>query len=382
MGEHAKLLVVSHTGNYPLDVGGPQAVAHYVSLHLAKTGFGVTLYQRFRSLAEAEKWDGTPEAKGLRDAGVETVRLIADYSLKNLWKYPHYVYLSPRRLGETRHDLVHYNSPPVDANILLPRIYFGRGSVQTVAIHGGLFYESRNVFGRMVFRRAVKYVHGAVALNDFSMRIALEQGFPQHRVHVIPNGVDVELVDSVEPKELEGEPAIVYAGRLEAVKGIHTLLEAARMLRNRLRGLRVYVVGAGSMEKQVRREARRAETNVRFVGRLPTVRDVIAVLKGADFVVVPSIKENFSIVLLEAMASGTPIIASNAEGNMAAVNQNNAWIFEKGSAQSLAQTIVEAHSQPEASERKAALARQAAEKHSWPEIAKKYFVLFKSLLEG
>lgn len=382
MGDRVRLLMVSHTGNYPLDVGGPQAVAHYVSLYLAKMGFDVTLYQRFRSQAEAEKWDGTAEAEKLKASGVETVRLIADYSLKNLWKYPYYLYLSPRRLDGTRHDVVHYNSPPVDANMFLPRLYFAKGSVQTVAIHGGLFYESRNVFGRMIFRRAVKYIRGAVALNEFSMRIALKQGFSRDNVYVIPNGVDLELVDSAEPKELEGEPAIVYAGRLEPVKGIQTLLEAAKMLRNRLSGLVVYVAGAGSLEKRVRREAERAQ-NIRFVGRLPTVRDVIGMLKGADFVVLPSIKENFSILLLEAMASGTPIIASNAEGNMAAVNNDTAWIFEKGSPESLAQTIVEAYRNPEASKRKAALARRLTlEKYSWPEVSKKYFALFKSLLEG
>ncbi|MEM3794555.1 MAG: glycosyltransferase family 4 protein [Thermoprotei archaeon] len=377
-----RILIVSHTGNYPLDVGGPQAVSYHVSLYLAKEGFEVTLYQRFKSTTHQEAWASTPEASLLSQAGVNTLSLIADYSLKNLWRYPLYIYRAPRRLDGANYDIIHYNSPPVDANVLLPYKYVKK-CAQTVAIHGGLFYESKNIVGRRIFRSTVKHMRVAIALNSFSKRIALDQGFPQERVVTIPNGVDTSTVDSIQPKTLAGNPSIVYAGRLEAVKGVETLVAAAHTLKNKLPHFRLYIAGSGSMENYLRNQARLLSPHITFLGRLPTARDVIGLFKGANLVVIPSIKENFSISLLEAMASGTPIIASDAEGNMDVVSHQNAWIFKRGSTQSLTQTILEAAADVENSKRKALQARlEVEQKYEWSKIIRKYVELFEKLLEA
>ncbi len=355
-------------------------MAHYVSLNLANMGVNTTLYQRFRSLKEAEAWNKTEEAQNLKQSNVRTLQFIADYSLKNIWKYPYYVYNSPHKLDNMGYDVVHYNSPPVDANMLLPRAFSRRGTIQTVAIHGGLFYESKNFVGRIMFRSLAKYIHGAIALNAFSRKIALKQGFNDGRVHVIPNGVDSELICRIQPTYLKGNPSIVYAGRLEAIKGIDTLLQAAAELKGRLEGLRLYIVGSGSLEKKVKSVSEKLSPTVTYVGRLPSVRDVISMLKGADLVVIPSLKENFSISLLEAMASGTPLIVSDAEGNMDVVNDQMAWIFKRGSVSSLAETISKAHLNPEASKSKAELGKShTSNTYNWIAIARRYLELFDSL---
>ena len=375
-----KLLIVSHTGNYPVDVGGPQAIAHYLSLHLARLGAQVTLYQRFTSNASREKWSSTPEAKQLWEAGVETLPFYADYSMKNIWRYPSYIRSSPGKLDGKHYDVVHYNSPPVDANILLPRRYASQGVAQSVAIHGGLFYESRNTLGRRIFRYQAKYMSGAVVFNGFSKRIALEQGFSEAKIRVIPNGVDVEMVEAVEPKPLEGEPSVVYAGRLEPVKGVGTLLEAALTLGANLKGFRLYVAGSGSLEGLVREYAAKHPGIITYLGRLPTVRDVISLVKGAQFAVIPSLKENFSVSLLEAMASGTPLIVSDAEGNTEVAGVEEAHFFRRGSPESLSQTLERAYTDYEESRRRAERARLSAnEKYAWPRVAAGYRDYFANL---
>lgn len=380
MADPLRVLIVSHTGNYPVDVGGPQAVAHFVSLYLGRMGVQVTLYQRFPSSAKQEVWEETPEAISLRQAGVETIPFKAEYSAKNLWRYPEYILRSSSTLDGKNYDVVHYNSPPVDANLLLPRKYASRGLPQSVAIHGGLFYESRNILGRRIFRAQVKHMCAAVAFNNFSKRIAREQGFDENSVRIIPNGVDTEMVEGVQPKQLEGQPSVVYTGRLEPVKGIEALLEAAHNLSAGLKGFRLYVAGAGSLEGLVRRYAVQHPSNIVYLGLLPSVRDALRIVKGAHFAVIPSLKENFSVSLLEGMASGTPLIVSDAEGNMEVVGPDEASVFRRGSPQSLRQTLEEAYTNYDSSKKKAERAKKSAkEKYAWPIIARKYYDFFTRL---
>ncbi len=380
MADTIRLLVVSHTGNYPIDVGGPQAVAHHVCLRLAESGFKVTLYQRFTSENARKTWQATDEAESLRAAGVDTPYLVADYSLKNLLRYPLYIHNSNKTIGGEHYDVVHYNSPPVDANMMLPSRFASRSHAQTVAIHGGLFYESRNTVGRIMFRRSAKHFAAAVAFNSFSKKIALEQGIPEQRVHIVPNGVDPERIARIQPRRLEGQPSVVYAGRLERIKGVETLVEATKKLTSRLAHMKVYMAGDGSLAQVIREFADSNPEHAVYLGRLPSVWDVVALMKGADLVVMPSLKENFSITLLEAMASGTPLVVSDAEGNMEVVDKDSAWVFKAGSSDDLARKIQDASTDTDASRVKAARALlKAKDTYSWQTITKKYMELFTNL---
>ncbi|MGH9343776.1 MAG: glycosyltransferase family 4 protein [Terriglobia bacterium] len=125
-------------------------------------------------------------------------------------------------------------------------------------------------------------------------------GFDSQRIVVKPNFV----VD-------DGRPAIgqrdyaLFVGRLSAEKGLNTLLKAWR----RLPDIPLLVVGGGPDEKEARRIAH-GLNNVKFVGRVDreTARGYMA---SARFAVVPSeCYENFPMVVIEAFASGTPVIAS------------------------------------------------------------------------
>jgi glycosyltransferase involved in cell wall biosynthesis len=382
MTESIKILILSHTGNYPIDVGGPQAVAYFTSLHLARMGCQVTLYQRFTSETKSKEWKSTPEALSLIGEGVQTINFNADYSIKNIWRYPRYILRAVKELDGISYDFIHYNSPPVDANLMLPRRVAALGLPQSVAIHGGLFYESKNILGRRIFRIQTKYMSVAVVFNNFSKRIAKEQGFSEGKIRMIPNGVDVGMVDSIEPKQLEGQPSVVYAGRLEPVKGIETLLDAARDLSERLKHFRLYVAGSGSLERLVKEYSERLAPNVVYLGRLPRVRDVLSLVKGAHLAVLPSLKENFSVSLLEGMASGTPLVVSDAEGNMEVVSENEVYVFKRGSPQSLAQTIERAYADYETSRKKAGRAKMIVrERYEWSIIAREYYELFRSYTE-
>ena len=147
---------------------------------------------------------------------------------------------------------------------------------------------------------------------------------PRGKVDTVPNGVATEEFALLNGDELsalrssvtpEGEPLVVYAGRLEYEKGVQTLLHAVRDLRRAGAPVRLMVCGEGTYGDELRALARRlriarAVTFTGFLGRDELSRRY----RIADAAVVPSIYEPFGIVALEAMAAGTPLIVSDTGG--------------------------------------------------------------------
>ena len=150
---------------------------------------------------------------------------------------------------------------------------------------------------------------------------------PPDKVDVVPNGVEagrwtVSAARAAAARRLyvpddgrTGSPLLVFAGRLEWEKGIHTLLDALPRLRRRFPGARLVLAGRGTYEPELRARVRRLRMSgaVAFAGFLPEP-DLAALLAAADVVVVPSLYEPFGIVALEAAAARTPLVVAGTGG--------------------------------------------------------------------
>ena len=133
---------------------------------------------------------------------------------------------------------------------------------------------------------------------------------------VIPNGVDVARFADAVPiaRWQDGTPNVLFVGRHEPRKGLLDLLKAHRILRRTGGRSRLLIVGSGPQEREARRYvATRGLNGVEFLGRVSTprrpscTRPPMSRLAGDR-------GESFGIVLLEAMAAGTPIVASDIHG--------------------------------------------------------------------
>ncbi|MFM2438840.1 MAG: hypothetical protein RLZ55_1665 [Actinomycetota bacterium] len=166
----------------------------------------------------------------------------------------------------------------------------------------------------------------ALIVCSAAMRYEVQQQFavPGDRVTVIPNGVD-QAAWSVEPAACAeararwlpegGSGLIVYTGRLEAEKGIFTLLDAMPAVLATRPGTRLVLAGSGGQQAtfdQVCRERGLVESVVRS-GWLPE-GELKALIGAADAAVVPSLYEPFGMVALEAMSLGAPVVASRTGG--------------------------------------------------------------------
>ena len=147
---------------------------------------------------------------------------------------------------------------------------------------------------------------------------------PSHKIEVIPCGVDVELF---RPSDqglarrklgLQDSKVVLFVGRLEPLKGVDILLRAVAQLEQG-DSVKTLIVG-GDLEED--REMDRLQslsrelgisTQVSFLGRLDQ-QELPTYYNAADICVVPSYYESFGLVALEAMACGTPVIASRVGG--------------------------------------------------------------------
>jgi glycosyltransferase involved in cell wall biosynthesis len=137
------------------------------------------------------------------------------------------------------------------------------------------------------------------------------------RVRIIPNSINFKAINSTLPFNWHEEChwnastlVLGFVGRLAHVKGVDTLLEAISKL-NRSIDVRLVIVGDGpDKDKLVELTQNLGISNhVYFYGRMPP-NQVYSAIKGFDIAIIPSRDEGFGLVALEAMALGTPVIAS------------------------------------------------------------------------
>lgn len=142
------------------------------------------------------------------------------------------------------------------------------------------------------------------------------------RVSLVPNGIDPDrwhvpasVRNATRERLAPDGPLLAFAGRLVHEKGVQTLLDAMRPLRERHRGLRLVIAGTGPYQPDLLARARRLRI-ARAVDWLGFVADdeLAAVLAAADAVVVPSRYEPFGLVALEAVTAGAPVVVADTGG--------------------------------------------------------------------
>lgn len=208
------------------------------------------------------------------------------------------------------------------------------------------------------------------------MRWEVERLFdpPTKKTVVIPNGIDVAQW-RVSPGAVKrvraqyGRPFIVFTGRLEWEKGVHTLIDALPRVRRRIPDVRVVIAGRGSTDEQLREQVRRKRLGriVTFAGWVPDVHDLMA---AADVVVVPSLYEPFGMVALEAAAVRTPLVVAHTGGLGEIVSDGHTGrSFPPGQVPALADALTATLTHPRSARRMAQAAYdRVASGHGWPAI--------------
>ena len=205
--------------------------------------------------------------------------------------------------------------------------------------------------------------------------------------HIIPNGVDVERfhpgVRPFEEWREEGRVNLLFVGRLDPRKGVHVLLAAMQEVVQRTGGrARLLVVGDSYLRPKLEASVpAAARDHVRFLGHVSS-HDLPRWYATADVFVSPaSGNESFGIVLLEAMASGRAVVASDIPGYRSVViPEVNGVGVPPGDAERLAAALAELVSDPERRRLLATRGRQRALEFAWPRVTQRIEALYREVV--
>lgn len=265
-----------------------------------------------------------------------------------------------RRLKTLRPDVLHTHNPQAH----LHGAWAAKLARVPVVVHTrhGQNRADRPALA-MLSRVATAWTARFVAVSEAAARMSRErEGVPASKLMVIRNGIDLERFPAPERWPSLPRGRAVTVGRLDPIKDHATMLRAVRLAADRIPGLRLDIVGDGPSRQDL--EALRAafglDDRVSFHGYHA---DVMPFLSGADVFVLSSLSEGISIALLEAMASGLPVIATDAGGNREVIlDGRTGHLTPVGSAEALADAIVRLESDPGAIERMGRASRLRIEK--------------------
>jgi glycosyltransferase involved in cell wall biosynthesis len=171
------------------------------------------------------------------------------------------------------------------------------------------------VSGRLTDRLFYSLYDRIVCVSD-GAAAELEYWIPDvsDRLEVISNGIDLSDFKAAGIFEDKDPLVILSVGRLSAAKNYHAAIEAFSILQGSCRtGLKYVIAGSGNLESELKELAAElgVSSNMEFPG---DVKDIPALMQGADILFMPSAREGFGIAAVEAMASGLPVVASNVPG--------------------------------------------------------------------
>jgi len=207
---------------------------------------------------------------------------------------------------------------------------------------------------RLLYPRA-----DAVVVQTESVAAGWARGFvAQDRVHVLPNPLSLPVREAPRPSD-QREPVVLAAGRLEQQKGFDTLIDAFRLVRRERPNLRLEIAGEGSERAVLEARAEQVGDGIRLLGRVNDVADRAA---RATVFALSSRFEGFPNVMLEALAVGTPVAATDCPSGPREILQDSAAgiLARPDDPEDLARAILRAAEPSQHAVRSAAALRIAA----------------------
>ncbi len=212
---------------------------------------------------------------------------------------------------------------------------------------------------------------------------------PETKIRLIMNGFDesvfhpmaLDRKDVLRAFGIEPPPAlIIFVGKLARFKGVDVLLDAAAVYEAALPGVMTLIIGDGELHDELLSQAESLQLkHVRFMGQHPQA-EIARLLNVADVSVVPSRVEPFGLVAVEALACGTPVIATDAGGLVDFVDDRVGWLVDVGDAGQLARAVIESIETHGKRTKGRVAAGYASQHFSWSQQVDKMLAVYHEVL--
>ncbi len=247
-----------------------------------------------------------------------------------------------------------------------------------LTLHGIFSKQIDELHGKTTSNISERYEKNALNWADAITVVSKEahEHYTKLGFHVqqIPNGINIVSLPTKEDKRFENQ--IIFAGRLSKEKGIFILLDIAKKIP---KDMHLIILGSGPEENKVR-EIAKSYSNVHFLG-YQSKENTVALIRGSEILIQPSLMEGISSTLLEAMACNTTIIASNVGGNKEILENNHSGILvNSNNSESILNQILELMKDSNKKKKLAENAFNEVKKYDWEHVGKLYLDIYESLL--
>ena len=368
------LRIALATRRYPPLIGGAEVVLSYLARSLAAAGAEVTVL--------TSRLDPTTPS---RETPCErlTVERLATSPLRfvGTWRYMRNL---RRRFAAHAIDIAYVSMLKHDAYVTVdagrrlgfPVVLRPEGAGET----GDIAWQHRGRFGRRIAERC-RTADAFVAISAAVREELIGDGYDAARIHDLPNGVPIPERAWTPRVGPPAPPDAVYVGRLAREKGLDTLIAAWPAVLADRPEARLTLIGDGP--ERARLEAQVAALGLGGRVALPgATTDAAARLREFDLFILPSREEGMSIALLEAMALGMPLVASDIPGNRRLViDGEHGRLAPADDPRALARAVLDRWSDAERSIAMAAAARESIDRsYSIDAVARRHIELFERLI--
>jgi glycosyltransferase involved in cell wall biosynthesis len=250
-----------------------------------------------------------------------------------------------------------------------------------VTVHGSDIYQGTQTgWIRFLTSGLLNKAAAVIAIShDLADRLVL-LGTPQNKISIIPEAIDIDrfLINAQERENI-----ILFVGSLIPRKGCKFLIQAFSQVANALPGFQLYLVGEGADETELKNLVADLEIGDRVFFEGARSREEIPDLMGrAKLFVLPSLEEGLGVVLIEAIASGTPCIASQVGGIPDIITPDVGILVPPGDSKALADAILDLLKDPDRWSIFSSAAKERASKEFNREnFAEKFQAIYSQILD-
>lgn len=279
----------------------------------------------------------------------------ANIMVRTLWSLYVILQLIISHLKEP-FDLLHAHGQSAGLSAIIISLLLGVPVVQT--IHGSHLIDiintpklrKMNQFKGILFKLKAFLEKWLLTQVRYTAQITVSKNFLRYpnvnqKIYVIPNGIDPadfkEKRYKVKNKFHHKQINLLFVGRLDRMKGISFLVEALAKVKSQLPTFKLRIVGEGREKDNLERlvNKRSLKDNICFTGKL-TGKWLLEEYQRADLFVLPSLAEGQPIVLLEAWATGLPVLVTSVGHNQFMVKENiTGFLTKPGDATDLVETL-------------------------------------------
>jgi glycosyltransferase involved in cell wall biosynthesis len=301
----------------------------------------------------------------------------------------HHIHFYPgigRIIRSFKPDILHIDEEPYNWVTLHAAILGRMAGAKVMFFSWQNLYRRYPIPFRMIELSNYRLCEAGVAGNREAVEVLRRKGY-RGPIDVIPQfGVDPEIYRPQKHWDVSDRPIIGYAGRLVNEKGVDVLIEAVARMKSR--APRLQIIGNGSERSRLEHLAtyKGIRDRVTFRGQVASA-DMPEALRSLDLMVIPSRtrpnwKEQFGRVIIEAMASGVPVLGSNS-GEIPNVIGNPDLVFPEDNVESLTRKLEQLVQDHELRRELSEWARQRVlDNFTQASIARRYYNVYKLMMDG